>query len=291
MRLDHLLSKDGRTNLWRRYYRRRNRNVHSKKVCTGYGYLATFQGLTCCLVGGACSSYCGLAKGPTGLNQDGMDRITIDKAINELIHEFTKKPYLFFTEADAVTRFHRILSVKMGADQFVNSQDGFKISLIHREYPTFFRFSDKNPTSRLPKPFKRGHYDTVILTPDFVEAHPAETVQNRDIKTPRDEKIVPFQAVVEFKLDNIGWNKDSAAGALAEIGKLKLSEESPLRYFVVLMRYNSPKITRWEKYWPKVKTAAEQEPSVACAFAVNWLRVKEGYEVFRFGIGEFENSV
>ena len=207
----------------------------------------------------------------------------LEKAICRLTDEFAQSPYVFFTEADAVARFHQILDEEPTIGRRVQTRDGFEVSLIHREYPTFFRFSDKNPTARLKPPARRGHYDTVILNPDFVTAHSAATVINRDIKTIRDESITPFQAVVEFKLNNRGWSSGSTKGAIAELGTLRLSDETPLRYLVVLMRYSAPNLTRWHKYWPMVSQAATDEPEIGSVFVIQWLTCKSGSEVHHFG--------
>lgn len=207
----------------------------------------------------------------------------LECAINRLVNEFLREPYTFFTEADAVARFHQILDDSPILGRKIRTRDNFEVGLVHREYPTFFRFSDKNPTARLGPPAHRGHYDTVILNPEFVAAHPAATVINRDITTPRDECITPLQAAVEFKLDNQGWSKEQANGAIAELGKLSLSGEAPLRYFVVLMRYCAPTLTRWRRYWPMVRQAAKERPEIHSIFATSWLTVKGDQEVCRFG--------
>lgn len=207
----------------------------------------------------------------------------LEDVIHELVVEFLQAPYVFFTEADAVARFHQLLDGIPLFNRRIQTKDGFETGLVHREYPTFFRFADKEPTARLGPPAHRGHYDTVILNPDFVVAHPAATVVNRDIKAPRDTSITPFQAVVEFKLDNKGWSAGRARGAGAELGKLQLSHEAPLRYFVVLMRYSAPTLARWHKYWSQVRRAAAESSEIGSLFAVRWLGAKEGTEVHHLG--------
>lgn len=208
----------------------------------------------------------------------------LERSIHLLVREFAQAPYVFFTEADAVARFHQILEDMPVFSQRVKTLDGHEVSLVHREYPTFFRFSDANPTERLSWPRgSRGHYDVAVLNPEFVAAHPAETIHNRSARTRRDETVVPLQAVVEFKLDNLGWSAGRARAAIAELGKLRLSDESPLKYFVVLMRYTAPTLKRWDLYWHRVKEAAESEPTIQSIVAVHWLSVRSGVEVYRFG--------
>src|SRR5215510_9167099 len=92
----------------------------------------------------------------------------LERAIHDLISDFLKEPYQFFTEADAVARFHQILENNPVVNQKIKTQDGFQTSILHQEYPTFFRFDDKNPIARLDQASKakRGHYDVVVLNPD-----------------------------------------------------------------------------------------------------------------------------
>ena len=231
-----------------------------------------------------------MARGIEAQRGDATEEVGIqrplERAIHQLVREFGQSPYIFFTEVDAVTRFHQILESMPVFSQRVKTQDGHEVGLVHREYPTFFRFSDKNPTERLESPQgSRGHYDVAVLNPEFVVAHPAETVHNRNARTQHDEAIVPLRAVVEFKLDNLGWSAGRARGAIAELGKLKLSDESPLKYFVVLMRYTAPTIKRWNLYWPDdIEKAAQRASSVTRSlFAVHWLSARSGFEIYRFG--------
>ncbi len=208
----------------------------------------------------------------------------LEKAIQKLVNEFLKEPYKFFTEADAVARFHQILDDNTTFNRKVETTDGQKVSLLHREYPTFFRFSGSNPTKRLGPPASRGHYDTVILNSDFVKAHPSATVANRQIDLPRDKSITPFNAVIEFKFHDYGWSSNRAKSAISELGKLRLSKkESPLRYLIVLTRYRSPVMNRWEKYWPSVNKAAGKHKNIKSIFAVNWLEIENESGFYIFG--------
>lgn len=197
-------------------------------------------------------------------------QINLERAIHQLVDEFLREPYRFFTEADAVSRFHQLLEADKTLNIRVKSKDGVSLSMIHQEYPTFFRFDDGMPTARLDASTgaRRGHYDIVILSPGFIRQHSVETVKNRDIANERIKHIQPFQAVVEFKLDDRGWNSGKTKGAIAEMGKLILSrEEADLRYFVGLMRYTAPTENRWNKYWPDVTQAAMDHMEIRSLFA------------------------
>lgn len=211
-------------------------------------------------------------------------QFALENAIHTLVDEFVREPYAFFTEADAVVRFHQLLAGDPSFNLRAQTADVHEISLVHREYPTFFRFDDRNPTARLGPPARRGHYDTVILNPDFVAAHPVEMVLNRDIRAVRSPDIVPFEAVVEFKLHSRGWSKGRAQGVIRELGKLHLSEkEAPLRYLVVLQRYREPRLYRWNTYWPEVCNAAATREDIGSVFAVHWINLNREPEVHWFG--------
>ena len=208
----------------------------------------------------------------------------LEKAILELVNEFLEEPYKFFTEADAVAHFHQILDVNSTLNRKAKTTDRDEVSLFHREYPTFFRFSGKDPKEKLGPPASRGHYDTVILNPKFVKAHPSATVANRQIDLPRDKSITPFDAVIEFKFHDYGWSSNRAKSAISELGKLRLSKkESPLRYLIVLTRYRSPIMNLWNKYWPVVSKTADKHKDINSIFAVNWLEIKRKPQVDFFG--------
>jgi len=117
-----------------------------------------------------------------------------------------------------------------------------------------------------------------------IQTHIAETVKNRNYKAERDEAIKPFEAVIEFKLDDRGWSAGKTRGAIAELGKLKLSgKEVKLRYLVTLMRYNTPNMNRWNKYWPQVEQAAKEQSEIRSIFVTHWLTTNQGSEVSKFG--------
>lgn len=218
-------------------------------------------------------------------------QINIERAIHQLVREFLGEPYRFFSEAEAVSRFHQLLDADAALSSKVKSKDGFLLSLIHQEYPTFFRLDDPAPAAvrrealptanrDAPAGTRRGHYDIAILTPDFIRNHNAETVKNRE----RVQRIQPFQAVVEFKLDDRGWNSGRTKSAIAEMGKLILSrDESELRYFVGLMRYTAPTENRWNKYWPEVTQAAMDHMEIRSIFATYRMLAVPSPHVQSFG--------
>ncbi len=213
-------------------------------------------------------------------------QLHLERAIHQLVDEFLGEPYRFFTEADAVSRFHQLLDADPLFNPRVKSKDGVSLSLIHQEYPTFFRFDDAQPAARLEAASKarRGQYDIAILAPEFIRKHPVETIKNRDIANERAKHIQPLQAVIEFKLDDRGWSSGKTKSAATELGKLILSaEEANLRYFVGLMRYTAPTESRWNKYWPEVTQAAMAGMEIRSVFATYRTQQPQSPHVQSFG--------
>jgi hypothetical protein len=110
-----------------------------------------------------------------------MDHIdaVVAQSMKTSINRFREKPLLFFTEADIQTYLHKDLIT--GNTPYLTIRDG-KISLIHREYPTNFRYeksrllvgySDEElaETELTNKSIRsRGHFDLVVLNPEFLSA-------------------------------------------------------------------------------------------------------------------------
>lgn len=108
------------------------------------------------------------------------------KVINSTINKFREDPYYFFTESDIISYFyHRLYSTyheEMTKDKKI-------VYLIHREYPTNFRYNKKDLLDDNFKPYplaskkgRRGNYDLAILDPIFVQnADSIEDIENRKI--------------------------------------------------------------------------------------------------------------
>jgi hypothetical protein len=107
----------------------------------------------------------------------------IENSIKELSNLFKERPTLFFTENDIVCKFYEIL-IRTNSELFnheILDADNNNHSLIHMEYPTPFRcdMKKKNFTRKenSDNKFKRGHYDLVILNPDFIKKHSYEIIK------------------------------------------------------------------------------------------------------------------
>ena len=198
----------------------------------------------------------------------------LEATLQRLVERFLEAPYQFFTEADAVAAVQEILSSQSDLGVEHTTADGFKTRLLHREYPTFFRFKKSHPTQRLGPPARRGHYDLVLLDPAWLRRHNSEIAINRDINLRGDLSVPPLIAAVEFKLYAHGWLERRVDGVRRELGKLQLTLQPPAHakaaYLVVLQRDHTPKARRWDRHWPAVEATLAAYPSIRSVVATCW---------------------
>lgn len=102
----------------------------------------------------------------------------VAQSLKTSINRFREKPLLYFTESDIQTYLHKDLIT--GNTPKITLKDG-SISLIHREYPTNFRYQkskliigypddELESTSLSNKHIRsRGHFDLVVLNPEFIQ--------------------------------------------------------------------------------------------------------------------------
>jgi hypothetical protein len=116
------------------------------------------------------------------MNQSLEDNI--EKCINALLEKFLKWPLNFFTESDAHSYLYYYF-FRFGSKEIkkpYHTNDSKRTVLIHREYPTSFRY--RKETMQLDeKKGGRGHYDLVVLDPEFVKAHKLKQVIAKNYKT------------------------------------------------------------------------------------------------------------
>lgn len=112
----------------------------------------------------------------------------VDQSIEELCKEFRTRPTLFYTEHDMVSFFYTILQRNLSMAT-ARDRDAREHLLVHLEYPTPFRcdiggdrFAIKGDDERTPHGglYRRGHYDVVVLNPDFIKEHPYELIKAQD---------------------------------------------------------------------------------------------------------------
>ncbi len=198
----------------------------------------------------------------------------VETALHRLVESFWEEPYCFFTEADAVAALDTWVARRPELAQVYHTADGFETNLLHREYPTFFRFKVSDPSQRLGPPARRGNYDLVLINPAYVRNHEVETITNRDVRNRRDLSEPPLLAAVEFKLFPDAWDRRRVRGVRQAMGELRLALESPAEasavYLCVLQRDVSLKPYRWDDNWPSVKRMLARSQDIRSVVAVCW---------------------
>ena len=227
-------------------------------------------------------------------NDRGLELLVqLETALHRLVESFWDEPYRFFTEADAVAALQSWVTRRPELAQTQRTADEFETSLLHREYPTFFRFDKDNPTQRLGPPARRGHYDLVLIDPAYVRNHEAETVLNRDIEDHSDLSSPPLLAAVEFKLFARGWNPSLIRGVRQDLGKLQLALQSPTdvstAYLCVFQRDVSTRPGHRERHWPDVEKMLADFTDIRTVLAVCW--PKQEREPFVYYSGPWITTV
>lgn len=124
--------------------------------------------------------------------------------INKLNTTFHANPHCFFSEHDIHSILYNLTKEQL--QQFglytETPLDGLKTTLVHHEYPTPFRcdmqgykFQRVSEEKRTRKGglYKRGHYDLVILNPDFVKNNPLDIVCGKNYK--KLQPILPKMSI------------------------------------------------------------------------------------------------
>jgi hypothetical protein len=153
--------------------------------------------------------------------------IQLETALHRLVESFWEQPYRYFTESDAVTALQSWVATRPALGRAYHTADSFETGLLHREYPTFFRLDDKNPTKREKSPYSRGHYDLAVLNPAFIQDYDAEIVTNRRFREGYVYPTPPLVAAVEFKLFVQRWKPEKDTLVRRDMGKLNLALKAP----------------------------------------------------------------
>lgn len=132
-------------------------------------------------------------------------------AIRKTLNKFREQPFYFFTESDLHSYFYHCLY----SSKYEIERDGKQLYLIHREYPTNFRYTKDSlllETYTEPYPLTsrrgdRGNFDIGILNPAFVLAAPSiQDIVNKNVRLLEDRVTYDLDAVrrellfaIEFK--------------------------------------------------------------------------------------------
>jgi hypothetical protein len=194
----------------------------------------------------------------------------IDKCIRILRMKFKEHPYNFFTESDAHSylyySFFRYGTPALKGLYKPITPPKVKTVLIHREYPTFFRYRQKDLRQCYDLNVKigdRGHYDMVVLNPAFIESHDIKQVISKNNTICQTIKFEgnPLLAAIEFKL----LHKPLGEDLIGEIKKdfIKLSwawdrKQAQKAYMLIFNRWGEEKqfrqtLDEFQTKYPAVK--------------------------------------
>jgi hypothetical protein len=104
----------------------------------------------------------------------------VNYGIRKTINKFREHPSIFFSETDIHSYLYQCLyNTRFEA----KTKDGVTTSCLHKEYPTNFKFSkDTMKDYGLSKEGVRGHFDFVILNPQFIQQNSIATIENKNIR-------------------------------------------------------------------------------------------------------------
>jgi hypothetical protein len=114
-------------------------------------------------------------------------RKAVWEAIRKTINKFREHPYYFFTESDIHSYFYYCLY----SSNYEIERDNRRIYLIHREYPTNFRYTKEaliladyvEPYPLSLRQGDRGNFDIAVINPDFVTNAPSvEDIVNKNVR-------------------------------------------------------------------------------------------------------------
>lgn len=113
--------------------------------------------------------------------------VLVGDAINTTINKFRENPFYFFTESDIHSYFYHVLY----SSRFEIVHGTKRIYLVHREYPTNFRYSKDAllldnytaPYALADREGDRGNYDIAVINPNFVStARSIDDVVNKNVR-------------------------------------------------------------------------------------------------------------
>ncbi len=192
----------------------------------------------------------------------------IESKIHTLVNHFVRKPLNYFTESDIHSYLYlAFYRDKIFSSQFPTANPNEKTILIHREYPTFFKYDKKIPIVPREEAKSRGHYDFVVLNPRFVESYPLSIVTNKDYHLlPKEFKFKPVIAAIEFKYIIRRIDKNMLENIEIDFQKLQASTPySSVRYVLIFNRFGAV-----GEYIREIERMKRENPGVKAVYAEAW---------------------
>ena len=119
----------------------------------------------------------------------------VERCIDDLVKTFLAAPHWFYTENDLHCYLYNLIHKEMTSLSYYKckTRDGKHSILLHKEYPTKERYSEKylkiNPKG------KRGHFDLCLWNPELVSQRLFRANLSKDIKEEQQTFIA-----IEFNL-------------------------------------------------------------------------------------------
>jgi len=192
----------------------------------------------------------------------------VESSIKTLVNRFKGRAHNFFTESALHSYLYLVFyRDKRFSKQYPTADPSVSTILIHREYPTFFRFRRKPRVVPAPDPAKRGHHDLVVLNPSFLAAHPLTTAMNQDISGIRQRlKEKPLLAAFEFKMPRSRIGRGTLEEIEIDFQKLQLSLEWSQRLYMLIFNRHDP-IT--PQGMAELERMASENPDVKALYMEN----------------------
>ena len=194
--------------------------------------------------------------------------LAIESHIRTLVNRFKGRACNFFTESDIHSYLYLVFyRDKRFSKEYPTADPSVRTILIHREYPTFFRFKKRLPVKPALQPAKRGHHDLVVLNPSFLADHPLTTATNQDISAiPRRPRQKPLLAAVEFKMPRSRIGSGTLEEIEIDFQKLQLSLEWSQRLYMLIFNRH---VRMAPELWPELERMASENPDVRALYMEN----------------------
>jgi len=173
-------------------------------------------------------------------------RGNMENVIRAIKKKFENEPYAYFTENDLVCELVELIK-KLTPSLGVKDVKGEKHSRLHTEYATPFRCCMKGSKFELKgemetdghgRKYRRGHYDIVLLSDDFVSSNELSVVQGQQYNPGNVKKgMIDLGIEVMFLRNPIKPSRggDTERGLNNVVGKIlqdwkKLAKSNELGY-------------------------------------------------------------
>ena len=190
--------------------------------------------------------------------------------IKTTVNKFRENPEYFFTESD----LHSYCYMKLfSSDLEIRLESKRNQFLVHREYPTNFRYSkealffpDYMEEDLDSGTGSRGHYDLVVVSPEFAKTASYVEVRNKDIaelRARRDrgaDTSSELLFAIEFKY-MIRDNANYIAEVIKDNHKLRMAKRLQAKHAINLV-FCDGDFSHTEKVRSATKNASDEIISI-----------------------------